>query len=155
MKKKSRKNVPEKMAVILLSLGMALAGFAQTNAGNGKDTTAVRTPDSKTYAVRFEKFATEVAARDTLSKEQKAKYVAAYNGYLEEYKVVKDSLSDDDVRKCSKSKVVYQKAMARVFVSNASKDVTETAEGVGDKVSKFFKKTKKKVQGAIEGFKEN
>ncbi len=155
MKMESRMKKPKKMALILLSLGMALAGYAQTIAGKGGGTTTVRTPDSKTYAVRFEKFATEVAACDTLAKEQKARYVAAYNGYLEEYKVVKDSLSDDDVRKCSKSKVMYQKAMARVFVVNASKDVADTAEGVGGKVSKFFKKTKKKVQGAIEGFKEN
>jgi len=148
MKMKSKTNLTKVMVCAVLLLGMTLAGFAQTS--NGKCT-----PDGKTYAARFEKFATEVAACDTLSKEQKAKYAATYKNYLEEYKVVKDSLSDEDVRKCSKSKVMYQKAMARVFVVNASKDVADTAEDVGGKVSKFFKKTKKKVQGAIDGFKEN
>ena len=150
---KSKTNFQRMAMCVAVLFGMAFTSFAQTGSKSGVN--SARTSDGKTYAVRFEKFATEVAACDTLSKEQKAKYAATYKDYLEEYKVVKDSLSDDDVRKCSKSKVVYQKAMARVFVVNASDDIADTAENVGNKVSKFFKKTKKKVQGAIDGFKEN
>lgn len=150
---KCKTNLQKMALCAVLLLGMAMSSVAQTSSKSG--VSSARTPDGKTYAVRFEKFATEVAASDTLSKEQKAKYAATYKDYLEEYKLVKDSLSDDDVRKCSKSKVMYQKAMARVFVVNASDDIADTAENVGNKVSKFFKKTKKKVQGAIDGFKEN
>lgn len=111
--------------------------------------------DSKTYAARFEKFVNDVAACDTLSKERKEEVANTYKDFLAEYKVVRDSLSDEDVRICSKAKVKYQKAQARIFVNHTSDNVADTAEGVGNSVSKFFKKTKKKVQGAIEGFKEN
>lgn len=121
-----------------------------------QDSTAkVKPADSKTYTARFEKFVNDVAACDTLSKERKEEVVNTYKDFLAEYKVVRDSLSDEDVRICSKAKVKYQKAQARIFVNHTSDNVADTAEGVGNSVSKFFKKTKKKVQGAIEGFKEN
>lgn len=111
--------------------------------------------DSKTHAARLEKFVDEVAACDTLSKAQKAKIADTYKAFLAEHRAVRDSLSDEDIRTCSKQKVRYQKAMARIFVNNTSDDVSDTAEGVGKSVSKFFKKTGKKIQGAIEGFKDN
>lgn len=111
--------------------------------------------DSKTYAARFEKFVNRVAACDTLSSAQRDEVSNTYTQFLEEYRLVKDSLSDEDVRICSKSKVKYQKAKARIFVNNTTDSVADTAEGVGNSVSKFFKKTKKKMQGAIEGFKGN
>ncbi len=111
--------------------------------------------DSKTYALRFENFVKEVAACDTLSKAQKTDISNTYQLYLTEYKVVRDSLSDDDIQKCSKNKVKYQKAMTRIFVRNTSNDVTETADSIGKNVSKFFKKTGKKFKGAIDGFKDN
>lgn len=110
---------------------------------------------SKTYAARFSQFVDQVAACDTLSAEQKSQVTDTYKNFLAEYKVVRDSLSDEDIRICSKAKVKYQKVQARFFVSKASDDVTDTAEGVGKSVSKFFKRTKKKVQGAVEGFKKN
>lgn len=110
---------------------------------------------SKTYAARFSKFVNDVAACDTLSAEQKVKMADTYKSFLAEYKVVRDSLSDEDIRICSKAKVKYQKEQARFFVSKTSDDVADTAEGVGKSVSKFFKRTKKKVQGAVEGFKKN
>lgn len=118
-------------------------------------TCAFAASDSKTYAGRFAKFVDKVAACDTLSKVEKDSISEVYRKFLDEYKTVKDSLSDEDVRICSKAKVKYQKAQARIFVVNASNDVSDTAEGVGKSVSKFFKRTKKKVQGAIEGFKDN
>lgn len=117
--------------------------------------TQVFKANSKTYTARFEKFVNEVAACDTLSKAQKDKVTETYRNFLAEYKVVKDSLSDEDVRICSKAKVKYQKAQARIFVVNTSNDVSDKAEGVGKSVSKFFNRTKKKVQGAIDGFKDN
>ena len=110
---------------------------------------------SQTYVKRFEKFVNEVAACDTLTSKQKKEASSTYRAYIDEYKVVKDSLSDEDVRAYSKCKVKYQKAMANIFVKKTSSDVADTAEEVGSKVSKFFKKTKKKVQGAIDGFKDN
>lgn len=111
--------------------------------------------DSKTHAARLEKFVDEVAACDTLSKAKKVEIAETYKAFLAEHRAVRDSLSDEDIRKCSKLKVRYQKAMARIFVNNTSDDVSDTAEGVGKSVSKFFKKTGKKIQGAIEGFKDN
>lgn len=111
--------------------------------------------DAKTHAARLEKFVDGVAACDTLSRTQKAEVAKTYKAFLAEHRAVRDSLSDEDIRKCSKQKVRYQKAMARIFVRNTSDDVTDTAEGVGKSVSKFFKKTGKKIQGAIDGFKDN
>lgn len=146
------------MKKIILSLAMFMALALSVSAQNANQTSVQDTPqtsDSKTYATRFEKFVDSVAACDTLTSAQKEKTAATYRSYLNEYKVVKDSLTDEDVRSYSKCKVKYQKAMANIFVKKTSSDVADTAEEVGSKVSKFFKKTKKKVQGAIDGFKEN
>lgn len=141
--------------IFALSGVMACIHPAPSLAQTHVSTAQVVAANSKTYAARFEKFVDEVAACDTLSRAQKDKVTATYRNYLAEYKVVKDSLSDEDVRICSKAKVKYQKAQARIFVVNTSNDVSDTAEGVGKSVSKFFKRTKKKVQGAIDGFKDN
>lgn len=111
--------------------------------------------DSKTHVARLEKFVDGVASCDTLSKAQKAEVADTYKAFLAEHRAVRKQLSDEDIRKCSKQKVRYQKAMARIFVNKASDDVSDTAQGVGKSVSKFFKKTGKKIQGAIDGFKDN
>lgn len=111
--------------------------------------------DAKTHVARLTKFVDAIAACDTLSKAQKTEITDTYKAFLAEHRAVRDKLSDEDIRKCSKQKVRYQKAMARIFVNNASDDVSDTAEGVGKSVSKFFKKTGKKIQGAIDGFKDN
>jgi len=106
-----------------------------------------------TFAKRFDGFVSEVAKHDTLSVKEKTLVDSTYQTYLKEYSVVKDSLSDEDVRICSKAKVKYQKEMARIFVKKTSGQVADTAEDVGDKVSKAFKRTKKKIQGAFEALK--
>ena len=77
-----------------------------------------------------------------------------YQAYLEEYSIVKDSISDEDVRRVSKAKVAYQKLQVRNFTDKTTDQVTDVANTIGTKVSKVFKRTKKKVQGAIEGFKK-
>lgn len=141
-----------------LGLSVSAQSATQTSTQTSAQASVQDTPqvsDSKTYAIRFEKFVDSVAACDTLTSAQKEKTAATYRAYLNEYKVVKDSLTDEDVRTYSKCKVKYQKAMANIFVKKTSSDVADTAEEVGSKVSKFFKKTKKKVQGAIDGFKDN
>lgn len=111
--------------------------------------------DSKTHVARLTKFVDAVVACDTLSRAQKAKVMNIYKAFLAEHRAVRNKLGDEDIRECSKQKVRYQKAMARIFVNKTSDDVSDTAEGVGESVSKFFKKTTKKIQGAIDGFKEN
>ncbi len=73
---------------------------------------------------------------------------------MEEYSIVKDSISDEDVRRVSKAKVAYQKLQVRNFTDKTTDQVTDVANTIGAKVSKVFKRTKKKVQGAIEGFKK-
>ena len=108
-----------------------------------------------TFAKRMGGFVDEVAKHDTLSVKEKAKIDSTYQSYLTEYSIVKDSLSDEDVRKCSKAKVKYQKAMARIFVNKTSGQVADTAENIGDKVAKVFKRTKKKVQGAFDALKND
>lgn len=137
------------MRRLILAFAIFMAFGLSVSAQVAKNT------DSGTYVKRFEKFVNGIAACDTLTSKQKQEAATTYRAYLDEYKIVKDSLSDEDVRTYSKCKVKYQKAMANVFVKKASSDVADTAEEVGNKVSKFFKKTKKKVQGAIDGFKEN
>ncbi len=149
--------------VAALALGGALSSAAQAeySVQYHQDTLSLvlkPTPsqyDSKTHVARLEKFVDKVVACDTLSEAQKAEVSKTYKAFLAEHRAVKDKLSDEDVRKCSKQKVRYQKAMARLFASKASDDVQDKAENVGKKVSKFFKKTGKKIQGAIDGFKEN
>lgn len=106
------------------------------------------------FAHRFDNFVKDVAARDSLSQQERVQVDSTYKAYLAEYRVVKDSLSDADVRTYSKAKVRYQKEMARLAIGKASDDVADTAEDFGKKVSKVFRKTKSKVQGAIEALKE-
>lgn len=108
-----------------------------------------------TFAKRMGGFVDEVAKHDTLSVKEKAKVDSTYQAYLTEYSIVKDSLSDEDVRKCSKAKVKYQKEMTRIFVNKTSDRVSDTAEDVGDKVAKAFKRTKKKIQGAFDALKND
>lgn len=137
-----------------LSLGLLMMmGLAPCHAQTftQRDSSA----NSKNYAARFERFVKEVAACDTLTRAQKAEMGATYNRFLAEYRQVRDSLSSEDIRICSKCKVKYQREQARIFVKTTSDGVADTAEGVGKSVSNFFTKTKKKIQGAVEGFKDN
>ena len=144
-------NMMKKTVTGLAMLGLvAVASFAQNRVQTGKSSF-----DSKTHVARLEKFVDKVSALDTLSKAHKDSITSVYKFFLAEHKAVHDSLTDEEVRQCSKQKVRYQKAMARIYVRNASDGVQDTAEGVGKSVSKFFKKTGKKIQGAIDGFKEN
>ena len=110
--------------------------------------------DTLTYAQRFTAFVDSVSLCDTLSVEQKAKVDSTYKAYLAEYKVAQKKMSDEDVRKYSKAKVKYQKAMARIFVNNTSDDVSDAVQNIGKKVSKTFKKTAKKIQGAFDALKD-
>ena len=124
-----------------------LLGFCLVGVGHAA------TGDTLTYAQRLTAFVDSVALCDTLSAEQKAKVDSTYKAYLAEYKVTQKKLTDEDVRKCSKAKVKYQKAMARIFVNNTSDDVSDVAQDIGKKVSKAFKKTAKKIQGAFDALK--
>lgn len=108
-----------------------------------------------TFAKRFETFVKSASANRELSDAQKEKIDSTYQAYLEEYSIVKDSISDEDVRRVSKAKVAYQKLQVRNFTDKTTDQVTDVANTIGRKVSKVFKRTKKKVQGAIEGFKKN
>ena len=152
------------MMMATLLMGCTLASMAQDSYSVkvNQDTLALvlnkpeqQGYDSKTHVARLEKFVDGIAACDTLSKAQKAQVAETYKTFLAEHRAVRNQLSDEDIRKCGKLKVRYQKAMARIFVNKTSDDVSDTAQGVGKNVSKFFKKTGKKIQGAIDGFKEN
>lgn len=149
------------IATISLALGFIVPTICSAQDTVDKDTITTRTIanhtpiDSKTFATRFAKFVDGVAKYDTLSSRQKTEISNEYKKYIAEYKAVNDSLSDEDIRSCSKQKVRYQRAMTRIFVNNTADDVSDTAAGVGKSVSKFFKKTKKKVQGAVDGLKNN
>lgn len=107
-----------------------------------------------TFATRFETFVKSASANRELSDAQKEKLDSTYQAYLDEYSIVKDSISDEDVRRVSKAKVAYQKLQVRNFADKTSDQVSDVANTIGEKVSKVFKRTKKKVQGAIEGFKK-
>ena len=107
-----------------------------------------------TFATRFETFVKSASANRELSDAQKEKIDSTYHAYLDEYSIVKDSISDEDVRRVSKAKVAYQKLQVRNFTDKTSDQVSDVANTIGEKVSKVFKRTKKKVQGAIEGFKK-
>ena len=107
-----------------------------------------------TFATRFETFVKSASANRELSDAQKEKLDSTYHAYLDEYSIVKDSISDEDVRRVSKAKVTYQKLQVRNFTDKTTDQVTDVANTIGEKVSKVFKRTKKKVQGAIEGFKK-
>lgn len=107
-----------------------------------------------TFAKRFETFVKSASANRELSDAQKEKLDSTYHAYLDEYSIVKDSISDEDVRRVSKAKVTYQKLQVRNFTDKTTDQVSDVANTIGEKVSKVFKRTKKKVQGAIEGFKK-
>ena len=49
---------------------------------------------------------------------------------------------------------LYKKLQVRNFTDKTTDQVADVANTIGEKVSKVFKRTKKKVQGAIEGFKK-
>ena len=108
-----------------------------------------------TFANRFDGFVKELATHDTLSVNEKNRVDSTYQAYLEEYSVIQDSLTDEDVRKCSKAKVRYQKEKARLFANKTSEKVANTADDIGQKVSKIFRRTKKKVQGAVDALKND
>lgn len=107
-----------------------------------------------TFAKRFETFVKSASTNRELSDAQKEKLDSTYHVYLDEYSIVKDSISDEDVRRVSKAKVAYQKLQVRNFTDKTTDQVSDVANTIGEKVSKVFKRTKKKVQGAIEGFKK-
>ena len=149
------------ITTIGLALGLTVPTTCSAQDTIEKETTLLKAkanhaiPDSKTFAARFGNFVDGVTRCDTLSSHQKSEISNEYKEFIAEYKAVNDSLSDEDIRSCRKLKVKYQKAMTRIFVNNAADDVSDTAQGVGKSVSKFFKRTKKKVQGAVDGFKKN
>lgn len=129
--------------IFLFMISFAMSCVAQHNSANVSN-----------YVQRFSTFVDSVSKVDTLSTKEKVKVDSTYKAFIAEYKVVKDSLSDEQVRECSKAKVLYQKTMARVFINNTSDDVSSTATKIGKKASNIFKKTKSKVKGAIDALKE-
>lgn len=154
-------------------LAVSLSAFAQNETGQKKPKNGVEQNKMEnamkavekeqqvalshagTFATRFETFVKSASANRELSDAQKEKIDSTYQAYLEEYRIVKDSISDEDVRRVSKAKVAYQKLQVRNFTDKTTDQVTDVANTIGEKVSKVFKRTKKKVQGAIEGFKKN
>lgn len=164
------------MKKTVLSLGLLLAvslsAFAQNETGQKKSENGmeqkkmenamkavekeqqVALSHAGTFANRFETFVKSASTNRELSDAQKEKLDSTYHAYLDEYSIVKDSISDEDVRRVSKAKVTYQKLQVRNFTDKTSDQVSDVANTIGEKVSKVFKRTKKKVQGAIEGFKK-
>lgn len=164
------------MKKTVLSLGLLLAvslsAFAQNETGqkeseNGmeqkkmenamkavKKEQQVALSHAGTFANRFETFVKSASTNRELSDAQKEKLDSTYQAYLDEYSIVKDSISDEEVRRVSKAKVAYQKLQVRNFTDKTTDHVADVANTIGEKVSKVFKRTKKKVQGAIEGFKK-
>ena len=137
-----------KKTLFILMVSLSLSGtlMAQT-----QSTTA----DAATYATRFDKFVTDLSALDSLSTADKQRVDSTYKAFLAEYKVVKDQMSDEDVRTCSKAKVRYQKAKVRLALNKTSDSLSDTTDSLGKKAKKLFKRTKSKLKGAIDGFKEN
>lgn len=164
------------MKKTVLSLGLLLAvslsAFAQNETGQKKSENGmeqkkmenamkavekeqqVALSHAGTFANRFETFVKSASTNRDLSDAQKEKLDSTYQAYLDEYSIVKDSISDEEVRRVSKAKVAYQKLQVRNFTDKATDQVADVANTIGEKVSKVFKRTKKKVQGAIEGFKK-
>ena len=138
---------------VLSGLMLVLASMA-ANAQEAKQAKIATYVDASTFAQRFEKFVKDVETKDSLTSADKAKCDSTYHAFLAEYKVVKDSLSDEDVRKVSKVKVKYQKAKVNAFTDKTTEKVSDAANDFGSKVSRAFKKTKKKVEGAIDALKE-
>lgn len=164
------------MKKTVLSLGLLLAvslsAFAQNETGRKKSENGMELKKMEnamkavekeqqaalshagTFANRFETFVKSASTNRELSDAQKEKLDSTYQAYLDEYSIVKDSISDEDVRRVSKAKVAYQKLQVRNFTDKTTDQVADVANTIGEKVSKVFKRTKKKVQGAIEGFKK-
>lgn len=164
------------MKKTVLSLGLLLAvslsAFAQNETGQKKSENGmelkkmenamkavekeqqVALSHTGTFANRFETFVKSASTNRELSDAQKEKLDSTYQAYLDEYSIVKDSISDEEVRRVSKAKVAYQKLQVRNFTDKTTDQVADVANTIGEKVSKVFKRTKKKVQGAIEGFKK-
>lgn len=135
-----------KKTLFILMVSLSLSGtlMAQTQSA-----------DATTYATRFDKFVTDLSALDSLSTADKQHVDSTYKAFLAEYKVVKDQMSDEDVRTCSKAKVRYQKAKVRLALNKTSDSLSDTTDSLGKKAKKLFKRTKSKLKGAIDGFKEN
>lgn len=164
------------MKKTVLSLGLLLAvslsAFAQNETGQKKSENGMEQKKMEnamkavekeqqvalshvgTFANRFETFVKSASTNRELSDAQKEKLDSTYQAYLDEYSIVKDSISDEEVRRVSKAKVAYQKLQVRNFTDKTTDQVADVANTIGEKVSKVFKRTKKKVQGAIEGFKK-
>lgn len=164
------------MKKTVLSLGLLLAvslsAFAQNETGQKKSENGMELKKMEnamkavekeqqdalshagTFANRFETFVKSASTNRELSDAQKEKLDSTYQAYLDEYSIVKDSISDEEVRRVSKAKVAYQKLQVRNFTDKTTDQVADVANTIGEKVSKVFKRTKKKVQGAIEGFKK-
>lgn len=142
------------MKKTVLSCMLLMLACVAVDAQSTKQTKVGSRSQASTFAQRFDKFVQGVAAKDSLSAADKAKRDSTYQSFLEEYRLVKDSLSDEDVRRVSKAKVKYQKAKVSAFADKTSDQVADTANGIGEKVSRVFKKTKKKVEGAIDALKE-
>lgn len=133
-----------RFAVLFASLG-GMQAWAQSESLQHKVV-----PQASTFADRLEQF---VASAGSASDSMKTKNDSIYKEYLAEYRMVKDSLSDGDVRRVSKAKLQYQKGKVRNFADKTSDQVVDATEDVGNKISKAFKRTKKKVQGAIDALK--
>ena len=164
------------MKKTVLSLGLLLAvslsAFAQNETGQKKSENGmeqkkmenamkavekeqqVALSHAGTFANRFETFVKSASTNRELSDAQKEKLDSTYQAYLDEYSIVKDSISDEEVRRVSKAKVAYQKLQVRNFTDKTTDQVADVANTIGEKVSKVFNRTKKKVQGAREGFKK-
>lgn len=142
------------MKKTVLCLMMMVLASMTVNAQDAKQAKSTSQAKASTFAERFEKFVKDVEANDSLTAADKARRDSTYHAFLAEYKVVKDSLSDEDVRKVSKVKVKYQKAKVNAFADKTSEQVSDAANDFGSKVSRVFKKTKKKVEGAIDALKE-
>lgn len=152
------------MKKTVLSLGLLLAvslsAFAQNETEQKKSENGMEQKEMENAMKAVEK-EQQVAlshagtfANRELSDAQKEKLDSTYQAYLDEYSIVKDSISDEEVRRVSKAKVAYQKLQVRNFTDKTTDQVADVANTIGEKVSKVFKRTKKKVQGAIEGFKK-
>lgn len=141
------------MKKTVFSFAILIASFA-SNPALAQSVSKSSSSRASTFAQRFEQFAKKASNMTDVSDSVRAKNDSIYRAYLEEYSVVKDSLSDEDVRRVSKAKVLYQKGKVRNFTDKTSEQVVDAADSFSSKVSKVFKKTKKKVQGAIDALKD-
>ena len=108
-------------------LAVSLSAFAQNETGQKKSENGmeqkkmenamkavekeqqVALSHAGTFANRFETFVKSASTNRELSDAQKEKLDSTYQAYLDEYSIVKDSISDEEVRRVSKAKVAYQK----------------------------------------------